>query len=281
MLRSLAPRDPEVYPMLVHCRLCGSDNLRLCMTDGPNRDLNYYECRDCALWNYDLAAGLDQTQYTERYVSPEDPQYKPNIDIRQSWAFLRRYAPGPGRIMDIGCGNGCLLWLARQAGGEVRGMELSEAAARAIRDDQGIDVLVADFLDYDNPDGERYDVVVLRHVLEHLPDSVLAMRRIGELLEDGGLALLEFPNTHSISYTLKRFLKNCGLRNRKYSDDWRPGHCNEFCRRAFEILLEKSGFQLLVWRTYSSKPLANAFYRVVPVASKARALVRKLPAEHH
>lgn len=263
--------------MIDRCRLCGSHNLQLCMTEGRNRDLNYYQCRDCTLWNYDISLGMDQTQYTEHYVSPRDASYRSNVDMGHSWRFLRRYVSSPGRIMDIGCGNACLLHLAREEGWHVRGMELSEAAATAIRDDQGIDVEVANFLDYRGGDGEKFDVVVLRHVLEHLPDSILAMNRIGALLKDNGLALLEFPNTKSFSYTTKRVLKNRGLRNRKYSSDWRPGHCNEFCRRSFEFLLEKTGFDLVVWQTYSNKPLANAFYRLFPVGSKARALVRKKP----
>ncbi|MGB5246831.1 MAG: class I SAM-dependent methyltransferase [Woeseia sp.] len=244
------------------------------MSDGRNSDLHYYRCGNCSLWNYDMSLGMDQTQYTQRYVSPTDPDYKSNIDVRQSWDFLQPYLGPPGRLMDIGCGNGCLPYLARGAGWEVRGMELSASAAAAIRAESGIEVDVANFLEYENTRGELYDVVVLRHVLEHLPDSVLAMNKIGALLKPGGLALLEFPNTRSISYTVKRFLKNRGLRNKKYAEDWRPGHCNEFCRGAFKVLLDKTGFELVVWRTYSSKPLATAFYRLFPVASKARALVR-------
>lgn len=244
------------------------------MSDGRHSDLHYYQCQVCSLWNYDISLGMDQTQYTERYVSPRDPAHKSNIDVRQSWQFLRGYAGAPGRIMDIGCGNGCLLYLAREEGWDVRGMELSPSMAQAIRDDLGIEVDVANFLEYDNEDGARYDVVVLRHVLEHLPDSILAMSKIAALLRPGGLALLEFPNTRSFSYAIKRFLKNRGLRNKKYPDSWRPGHCNEFCRQSFEVLLDKTGFELVAWQTYSSKPLANLFYRVFPVASKARALVR-------
>ncbi len=261
--------------MLEQCRLCGSSDLSLCMSDGRNSDLHYYRCGNCALWNYDMSLGVDQSQYTERYVSPEDPDYKSNRHVLQSWEFLARHHPQPGRIMDIGCGNGCLLHHARRAGWQVRGMELSRQAARAVQEDQGIEVDVANFLDYDNPDDVRYDVVVLRHVLEHLPDPILAMRRIGALLRPGGLALLEFPNTRSVSYAVKAFLKNRGLKNRKYSEDWRPGHCNEFCRQSFELLLDKTGFDLVVWQTYSHKPLASAFYRLFPVASKARALVRR------
>lgn len=180
--------------------------------------------------------------------------------------------------MDIGCGSACLLYLARQEGWQVHGMELSQKAADDIFHDQGIDVIVANFLEYENPDNEVYDVVVLRHVLEHLPNSILAMTKIGSLLKDDGLALLEFPNTRSMSYAVKRVLKNRGLRNKKYSEEWRPGHCNEFCRESFEYLLDQTGFELVVWRTYSSKPFVNTFYRVFPIASKARALVRKKPA---
>lgn len=260
--------------MIDRCRLCGGSRLSLCMSDGRNSDLHYYQCQDCALWNYDISLGVDQSQYTERYVSPTVPDYKSNIDVRESWEFLRAYLDKPGQLMDIGCGNGCLPYLAREAGWEVRGMELSQTAADAIHNDLGIEVDVANFLDYDNPRNDYFDVVVLRHVLEHLPDSVLAMNKIGALLKPGGLALLEFPNTRSFSYVVKRFLKNRGLRNKKYAADWRPGHCNEFCRKAFAVLLEKTGFELVVWQTYSSKPLANAFYRLFPVASKARALVR-------
>jgi hypothetical protein len=103
------------------------------------------------------------------------------------------------------------------------------------------------------------------------------MRKIAALLKDNGLALLEFPNTGSFSYKLKRLLKNRGLKNAKYSPDWRPGHVNEFCRKSFEYLLDQTGYKLVVWRTYSNKPVANAFYRWVPIASKVRVLVRKLP----
>ncbi len=63
--------------------------------------------------------------------------------------------------MDIGCGSGRILYLAREDGWQVRGMELHEKAAADIKEDQGIDVIVDNFLEYDNPEGEAYDVVVV------------------------------------------------------------------------------------------------------------------------
>jgi SAM-dependent methyltransferase len=261
---------------MTKCRLCGGNDLRLIMTDGHNRDLNYYRCEHCALWNYDLDCGLDQTQYTESYVSPRDAGFMHNVHQRKTWDFLKKRLGRPGKMMDIGCGNGGLLYLAREDGWQVQGLELSASAARSIKEDTGIDVAVGDFLEYAGEDAGSYDLVALRHVLEHLPDSVLAMQQIGRMLKPAGLALLEFPNTASAAYAYKRFLKNHGLKNKKYSQQWRPGHCNEFCRKAFEFLLDKTGFELLEWHTYSNKPLPNFLFHLVPVGSKARVLVRKL-----
>lgn len=261
--------------MIEVCRLCGSDDLTLWMRDGRNRDLHFYRCGNCSLWNYDLDCGVDQTQYTETYVSPEDVDHPFNRDIRQSWRFLRKQVEGPASIMDIGCGSAGLLYLARREGWDVQGMELSEKAARDIYEDQGIEIIVANFLEYEDPEHREFDVVVLRHVLEHLPDSLRAMRQIRRLLRPNGVALLEFPNTGSVVYRIKRIRKNLGFRTSKFSAEWRPGHVNEFCRKSFKYLLSQTGFELVTWRTYSSRESANLLYRLFPVASKARVLVRK------
>jgi len=259
-----------------NCRLCGSSDMHLVMTDGLERNLNYYRCDNCSLWNYDLDCGVDQTQYTEAYTSPSVAEARSNVHQSQSWSYISRRLKEPGAMMDIGCGNAGLLFFARNDGWQVRGLELSAAAAKSIKEDTGIDVDVADFLSYEGEDAGTYDLVILRHVLEHLPDSILAMKQIGRLLKPNGHAMLEFPNTASTGYLIKRFLKNRGLKNKKFSKEWRPGHCNEFCRKAFSFLLDKTDFELVDWQAYSSKPVANFFYRLVPIGSKARVLVRKV-----
>jgi len=157
----------------------------------------------------------------------------------------------------------------------VRGLELSATVADAILAETGIEVIVADFLEYDSDDISSYDVVILRHVLEHLSDPLQAMQKIRKLLKPGGHAMLEFPNTASVSYMLKRVLKNHGFRNKKYSADWRPGHCNEFCRQSFVYLLSEVGLNLVDWETYSSRLVANMIYGFFPFGSKARALISR------
>ncbi len=256
------------------CRLCGDSNLYLCYTLGSHGQFRYYRCPSCKLVNYDLRGGLDQSQYTE-LVDPRDEAAERNRDKDATWQFIARYLRTPGTFLDIGCGPGRLLYLAQRAGWAVRGLELSAEMAEFAAARLGAEVLVADFLEYQPRPEDRFDLVSLRHVLEHLHDPVFAMTRINGLLTLGGHAILEFPNIDAADKRLKRLLVGWGLHRRKYAGDFVTGHCNEFCRSSFEHLLRKSGFRLVRWETYSHKPLTNFIYNRIHIGNKARALIRK------
>lgn len=259
------------------CRLCSGERLELYYSQGNDGRFRYYKCADCGLVNLDLSAGLDQTQYTEEWVDPTDDEDRRNQDNDAAFDFIGRYLRAPARLLDLGCGHGRLLYRARQAGWEVKGVELSaETAARAAQV-IGAPVVAANFLEM-TPEAEdlgRYDLVCLRHVLEHLPDSKLAMRKIRSLLAPGGMVLLEMPNIEAWDKRMKRWLVNRGLYRRRYAPDFVAGHCNEFSRQSFEYLARATGFRLVRWETYSKKPLGNLIYNRVPIGNKSRALIQR------
>lgn len=261
----------------MRCRLCNDDKLFLYYTHGNQGQYKFYKCRKCKLINYDLSAGQDQLKYTgRRYIHPDEKQNKQNIDQANTFHFIRRRIKRPGKLLDIGCGNGKILVMAREYGWEVKGLELSESLAQAIRQWFGIEVAVADFLIYDNPnDKSRYDVVILRHVLEHLPESILAMTKIYDLLKEDGHAIMEFPDIECLNFKIKRFLSRVGFRRKKYKENYKPGHCNEFSKQSFKYMLNSTGFQLLEWQYYSSKPFLTFFYQLLPIGSKVRVLIGK------
>ncbi|MGW7207683.1 class I SAM-dependent methyltransferase [Streptomyces sp. NPDC054837] len=117
-------------------------------------------------------------------------------EVRAAWADrLRSWLPGRAcDILDLGCGTGSLSLLAAEQGHRVTGVDSSPAMvdlARAKLAGRDAAFLVGDAAT--PPVGEqRFDVVLVRHVLWALPDPGRALRHWRELLRPGGrLVLIE------------------------------------------------------------------------------------------
>ncbi|MFC1528377.1 class I SAM-dependent methyltransferase [Candidatus Latescibacterota bacterium] len=261
---------------MIICRLCGNKNLELYYTQGNNGEFNFYKCKVCKLVNLDLIGELDQKKYEKKN---QDPRGKRRKKFRkgkiQSYAFIKKHIHRRGRLLDIGFGGGGLLNLAHLDGWTIKGIELSPVFVQSAKERYNFDVVTADFMEYKITDGEQYDTVVLRHVLEHLEQPVKAMNKVHSLLVPGGYAVLEFPNIESLEQRFKRFFQRTGLHKKKYSENYKPGHCNEFCKESFTFLINKTGYDILVWQTYSSSPTFNFIYNHVHIGNKTRTIIRK------
>lgn len=259
------------------CRLCGSGDLVLAYTQGDEGQYRFYRCQSCRLVNYDLEGGIDQEKYADVTAAPADDEARANRGSTRTYAYLSRHARPPGRLLDIGCGNGRILHLASRDGWHANGLELSPELARRTEAVTGCRVLETSFLDPGAAaiDGALFDVVILRHVLEHLPDTRLALGRIRSLLAPGGVAVLEFPNIDAPDLRMKRWLERKGLRRKRYGPGYVPGHCNEFCRQSFAFAARVSGLRIDDWHTYSSRPWLDRLYGVFGWGNKARVLVRR------
>ncbi|AIV37302.1 class I SAM-dependent methyltransferase [Streptomyces sp. R1] len=114
--------------------------------------------------------------------------------VRRAWAArLASWLPErPGDVLDLGCGTGSLSLLAAERGHRVTGVDLSPAMVERARAKlAGRDAV---FLTGDAaapPVGEqRFDAVLVRHVLWTLPDPGRALRHWRQLLRPGGRLVL-------------------------------------------------------------------------------------------
>jgi SAM-dependent methyltransferase len=98
----------------------------------------------------------------------------------------------PGRLLDVGCGNGELgSWLVRR-GWSVVGVEPSPEACALARE-RGVDARNGILAEIELEPG-TYDAVVFRHSLEHVTDPVADLRRVRRALREGGIAIVSAPN---------------------------------------------------------------------------------------
>lgn len=106
------------------------------------------------------------------------------------------------RALEVGPGSGGLLALLGRAGWpEVEGLDFDPAAASRAQAHSGRTVRVGPFPDADLPES-AFDLVVMVHVFEHLPDPRAALARLRALLTPAGRAVLIGPNPRGLGVRL-------------------------------------------------------------------------------
>jgi len=104
------------------------------------------------------------------------------------------------RLLDLGCGNGAFLLRARSASWAVVGVDPDpKAVETACR--QGLDVRLGGLESLDSSI-EQFDVITLRHVIEHVHHPVEVLQACYRLLKPGGFLWLETPNLMSEGHRL-------------------------------------------------------------------------------
>lgn len=106
--------------------------------------------------------------------------------------LLLPFAHAGATVLDYGCGFGAFLQAVKAAGFTPYGVEFDVDAARFASENAGCDVIaVANFPRSDLP--EKYDVIHLGDVLEHLPDPAETLSQLLPHLKPGGLLFVEGP----------------------------------------------------------------------------------------
>ena len=187
-------------------------------------------------------------------------------------------------MLEVGCGAGHFLKLAKDRGHEVYGTEVSAPFADHARGVFGLDVRRVTSLGDAAFPGRFFDLVYSNHVFEHLLNPVAALAEAARILKDEGLLLLEVPNQfHSLRAKLRRWLV-------ALSGPWGKGvlysdtttsihHVFFYSVSVFEQMVRRAGFTVIRTRTYESHhvqvigehPVGG--YRLTEAMHRASALV--------
>lgn len=138
-------------------------------------------------------------------------------------------------ILEIGCMYGCLL---DELKGEftVTGVEFGDEPVAECRA-RGLNVYNASISSYlkDNGEQNRFDVIVLSHVMEHLLKPGDYLQQFQKILNPNGLVIIAVPAHDSINAKLFKH----------YWGWWQvPVHINHFHAPSMARLAERSGFSV-------------------------------------
>lgn len=123
-----------------------------------------------------------------------------SLIVTQMRHMPRRSAKDSNRLLDVGCGNGTFLELARSAGWAVQGVDFDPLAVAAARQ-RGLDVRHGSIEDLGVAEG-GYDWITCSHVLEHVHDPRRLLKGIADRLRPGGTLWLQTPNLDSVGHAV-------------------------------------------------------------------------------
>jgi SAM-dependent methyltransferase len=139
----------------------------------------------------------------------------------------------PGQsLLDVGCSMGSYLQLAQQRF-ECHGVEINAETAALARS-HGFQVVTGTLADV--PGSERFDVVTMLQVIEHLVEPVDALAHVHRLLKPGGIFYVDTPCVDSASFQLFR---------ERHMHVSSFGHVSLFTKRGLECLAARCGFALV------------------------------------
>lgn len=143
--------------------------------------------------------------------------------------FLRR---GAGDVLDIGCGRGDQAAAFAAAGWRVCGLDMSPGAVAAARA-AGIEAEVGTIETAPWPPAS-FDLVILSHSLEHMPDPAGALRKARALLRSPGALIVVVPDWDS-------------WQRKVFGGHWAhidvPRHLQHFTAEGLHRLAREAGFR--------------------------------------
>lgn len=181
-------------PFFQTCPVCGDPaNSRVV----EFKELTFGRCAGCGLIykrEQERALGVG---YEEEYFRFNRAKYLERWEHRvrkcqRQLLCCLEYAPSARHVLDVGCSAGYVLEAARRLQLEATGLDLSRFAVDLCRE-RGYRAVTGSLTQMPLPD-QGFDVVTLKHTLEHVEDPMRGLQEIRRVLRPGGVAFLVVPD---------------------------------------------------------------------------------------
>jgi SAM-dependent methyltransferase len=244
------------------CPLCSSEKISLyfrCVDHFISKEVfEVYKCTECNFeftQDYPEEIEIGRFYESDDYISHSDTSkgfsnkiYRllRSVMLVKKRRIIKNFTGlAKGSLLDIGSGTGHFARTMKDAGWQVKGIEINERARNFSILQFGLEVIGPELIG--TLEANSFDCITLWHVLEHFQHPFKYISDITRLMKPGGLCIIALPNRNSYDALY-------------YGQYWAaydvPRHLWHFNPATFRIFSEKAGF---VIETMRNLP-ADVFY---------------------
>lgn len=204
---------------MLQCPICRSGKFKL-LYDFSGKEFQCYpvpgkilRCKECGFLYKEFDKKLNDVYddvYAQEYLALEE--YHSGDKTRKFFKRVLRKSDKLGegmKLLDVGCGVGTALEVARDMGFEAEGVELNQKLSEIARK-KGF-VVYNDFVEYLSFP-HKYDIIIMMDLIEHLSDPLSVLNSLKNNLSDNGVIIIYTPNHRSLIVSVFRLLYSLGYK---------------------------------------------------------------------
>ncbi len=238
----------------INCPVCNSESRRFIGWRGGEAHQNgagvktaIVRCRDCTHL-YPNPMPFPVETLDKVYVDAEEYFHDHALEEKKANALklvgeFETRIGNRGRILDVGCGTGELIWAAKESGWDFEGVDPSSEFISVGKERLGVEGRVGT-LEQARFDDGSFDAVVLSGIIEHLYDPFATFSEVHRVLKPGGWIFFDVPNEDGL------YMLAGNLYMKLMGRDWvvvmaptfPPYHVQGFNPRSLKRLMDRSRF---------------------------------------
>ena len=197
-------------------------------------------------WNQGNLSDIIKTNFSNK----RGRDYK--LAQESMFTFCKRFIPSKGSILEIGVGTGIHLLNFDKLGYQVTGIEPDPVSAKFLNQKLKNGTCINGYIE-DLSFEDKFDVVFLYHVVEHIEHPLSMLKKCKDILKDNGIIIIAVPDCEN-SFSLESSISN-------------PFHIWHFSKKSFETIRKKLDMNLLS---------SESFARVSTRSRRINLILRKL-----
>jgi len=252
-----------VFDPIAPCLICEKDKWnQLSIVKHTKLTFDLKICNVCGFvsQNPPLSNSFLKDYYKDNYVSEnynnsldEIHQMDEPAKARIKYLKDKNYIINNSKYMEIGPGAGTMMKLLSNEGIDIVGIEPDPIAAKWMEEKKDLKIYEGFFDEIYDREKEKwrntlFDAIVFTHVLEHISNPIIFLKKIKSILKDKSILIIEVPNIE-----------------RPFTDEWNwqaycdPGHLYYFSKVSLGLVLNKAGFSVISMTDKLFEPFGNLF----------------------